>query len=689
MSSFSTLRDRLLIFDPGYLNLRSAVRGTFAVVISYFVWAGISRHFSASTSLPFLAVLMALLSAIVVVDSTIKDQKITHLSLVIPTSLAATVSVLLADHAYARLVMFLVFTFIGVSIRRYGPRYSSMGTITFMAYFATLFFPFHQDDLGFMIPAIFTSLLLAYIARFWLLPDKPRLLLALYARAFDLRVDEILQKLAFALKASAHEGRIERNAEPSKPWKDVRSAFIQTNELSLAIEQFFDANSNTSIRSKSDGFRLKAFEQEVALRRLWDFSFEFLHLDTTTPPLHIEASAAVEALRSRNIDLQPYIQKISQHSESENVASFLIAVKDTYKTLIAQEFKEEDLNTAVEQIQTASQPAASKAAENPHSILSRLDNLHTNTRQAIQATIATALASLIGSTISPHRWYWASIAAFTVFIGATRGETMMRAVLRIAGTVLGLVLGFALAFACSGKHGLEWSLIVLCVFFGIFGARLTFGFWTASLFSSMFALLYDILGLLTKDILYLRVEETLVGAVIGVVVAAIVLPTSTHTVVRSALHQYLLTLKNLIAGLPEDLSTSLFSKRKLIRNLRNMDKDLLAVRVAAMPILGKGSLMKQNALPGALHDATMLAHYLRHLAINVDPRSEMEPEIFAATCLHLSERFGEVAEAIKEGKNVDKVLLPWSGIPSRNMSGPKHSMERIRIALASLASRVL
>ncbi|RZA12070.1 MAG: hypothetical protein EOP10_32005, partial [Proteobacteria bacterium] len=314
------------------------------------------------------------------------------------------------------------------------------------------------------------------------------------------------------------------------------------------------------------------------------------------------------------------------------------------------------------------------------------ETLHISTRQAIQATLATALASLLGTTVSPQRWYWASISAFMVFIGATRGETMMRAVLRIVGTVLGLILGFTLAYAFTGQTGLEWSLIIFCVFFGIYGARLTFGFWTAGLFSSMFALLYDILGLLNKDIIFLRVEETLIGAFIGVIVAAMVLPTSTHTVFRKALADFLYTLSAILASLPLE-APSPFARRTLIRKLRKMDRELMDVRLAAAPIVGRGSLMKQGEMPGALHDATMLAHYIRHLAINVDPRSELSEEAFQAACDDLASSLRKEADSIAAHAHVVKEKLPWSTNPSKNMNGPRHSLERIRISIASIGSR--
>lgn len=684
-----SVRDRFLLFDPAYLNMRNAIRGTLAVVASYFVFASLARSFHAAPTLPFLAVLMALLSAIVVSDNTLKDQKISTALLIIPAFAAASLSVLLHDYPFARLAVFLIVTFIAVSIRRFGVRYVGLGTMAFMSYFATLFFPFGKTEIPFMIAAILGSIAFAYIARFYLLPDKAHVLLTLYTKAFDLQTLVILEKLAKALRSSAKDKPLDRGDDPSSSWKDIRKAFIQINELSLNIEQFFDANENSSIRSKSDSFRLKTFEQEVALRRIWDYAFEFLHSDTMREEKMMTASDLLLALKAKqnNSDIEKLTSKLALIDEE--CRSFATAVKDAQKIFQQQEFNAADIVTAVEEIETKTKTQFSELSpkrKRKGMILSRIDSLHANTRQAVQATLATALASMLGTTISPERWYWASIAAFSVFIGATRGETMMRAVLRILGTVLGLILGFALAFATSGYPGLEWTLIVFCVFFGIFAARLTFGFWTASLFSSMFALFYDILGLLNRNILILRIEETLIGAVIGVIVAAIVLPTSTHTVIRQTMADYLRTLAQLLSTLPTQ-DPNVFSRRSLIRNLRAMDKDLLAYRIATLPILSRGSLMKEGELRSAVHDATMLAHYVRHLAIHVDPRSEMSEKEFEEACLALSAQFEEISTLVRDGKRREREKLPWSGKPSRNMNGPKHSIERIRVALASIAAR--
>ncbi len=689
-SAYRSLKHRLLNFDPGYSNLRSALRGTSAVVASFFCVSALAHALHTTPSLAFLGVLMTMMASIVVNDSKKSDQKLTTFIIPVPTILAAVGSVSLMPWPYARLVGFLLLTFVAVSVRRFGSRWVGIGVITFMAYFSTLFFPFHLEDRFAIALAIVIGIAIAYVARFWLLPDRPRHVLQLLLKTFDLRLNATLHQLAEALRPSSALPALARGAEPSKGWREVRQGFIRLNELCIAIDQFLDTNDSKSIRSKSDGFQLKLFEHEMALRRLWEYSFELLHLEQRSPALFQLAAGMIDSLRQgrgqialKDDEFLRRLDEMKRLNPEPAVANFAVAFKTVRKTLATQDFTLGDIATVVDDLNDKSTRTMMEPL-----ISSKRKSLHMSTRQAIQATTATALASLLGTTVSPLRWYWASVAAFMVFIGASRGETMMRAVLRIVGTVLGLVLGFSLAYFFSGRTPLEWTFIIACVFFGIYGSKLTFGFWTAGLFSSMFALLYDILGLLTKAILYLRLEETLIGAFIGVMVAAIVLPTSTHTLVRTSLATFLRTLGAIVRTLPSELPNP-FARRALIRKLRAMDRELIDVRLAAAPILGRGSLMRHGELPGALHDATMLAHYVRHLGINVDPRSEMSKAEFDHACQDLATSLQKEADAIETKNQGVSEILPWSGTPSRNMSGPRHSLERIKVALASLASRKL
>src|SRR5699024_5180036 len=155
--------------------------------------------------------------------------------------------------------------------------------------------------------------------------------------------------------------------------------------------------------------------------------------------------------------------------------------------------------------------------------------LSTNTRQAIQAASASVLAIAAGELISPHRWYWAAIAAFVVFTGTnSRGELLVKGWQRMAGTVLGVIAGVVIATAAQGHTMVDTALMFACIFMGFYLLRLSYAlmiFWI----TIMVALVYTLLGYFSDELLLLRLEETAVGVAAGAVVAIVLLPMSVRS----------------------------------------------------------------------------------------------------------------------------------------------------------------
>ena len=155
------------------------------------------------------------------------------------------------------------------------------------------------------------------------------------------------------------------------------------------------------------------------------------------------------------------------------------------------------------------------------------------TRQAIQAVVAASLAIVTGDLVSPARWYWAVIAAFVVFAGTnTWGDTLTKGWQRLSGTVLGVPCGILVATLVAGNRTGSLVMIFVCLFCAFYFMQVTqslMAFWI----TTMLALLYGLLGQFSFDVLLLRIEETAIGAVIGVAVAILVLPTNIGTTLRT------------------------------------------------------------------------------------------------------------------------------------------------------------
>ena len=160
-----------------------------------------------------------------------------------------------------------------------------------------------------------------------------------------------------------------------------------------------------------------------------------------------------------------------------------------------------------------------------------------STRQAIQVGVATSLAIIGGELISPSRWYWAVIAAFVVFAGtSSRGDVLTRGRDRVIGTIGGVIAGMALAFVVDGAVVPTLVLLLVCLFLAIYTVRISPGllaFWITALL----ALLYGLIGQFSVETLVLRIEETAIGATLGMLAGFLILPTGTRDAFGTALHE--------------------------------------------------------------------------------------------------------------------------------------------------------
>ncbi|MBC7658308.1 MAG: hypothetical protein H7249_01220 [Chitinophagaceae bacterium] len=170
----------------------------------------------------------------------------------------------------------------------------------------------------------------------------------------------------------------------------MRLCFVTLNELSVGIEEFAASNASLSIRSKTDALQTKLFEHEVAMRRLWDYSFELLHLAAgdRSPALFREAARAIESLHKRSLSAEQSAREfdrakdsLTQISSHPSVRDFVSAIGNVKKNLAIQDFTSGDLTSVVQDLEIQELKTTASVAEK--------ETLHINTRQAIQATLGS------------------------------------------------------------------------------------------------------------------------------------------------------------------------------------------------------------------------------------------------------------------------------------------------------------
>src|SRR5690606_17729409 len=149
------------------------------------------------------------------------------------------------------------------------------------------------------------------------------------------------------------------------------------------------------------------------------------------------------------------------------------------------------------------------------------------TRAAVQVAVGSALAIVGGEFLSSHRWYWAVLTCWIVFINtSSTGEILVKGYRRLVGTVLGVAAGIGLATLVGHHTWPAFALVLLLVFAMFYTAPLSYTLMSFFVTAAL-GLLYTLLHTYSPSVLLLRVEETALGVACGVIAAALVLPVHT------------------------------------------------------------------------------------------------------------------------------------------------------------------
>jgi uncharacterized membrane protein YccC len=253
-------------------------------------------------------------------------------------------------------------------------------------------------------------------------------------------------------------------------------------------------------------------------------------------------------------------------------------------------------------------PAAAKDVPARGRRWNPLARLDLTTRQAVQVALAGGLAILLGRELSATRYYWAVIAAFIMFTGtATRAETFLKGLNRVAGTLVGLFASVWLAEVTAGRTAAALVVVVASMFCGFYLIRVSYAYMIFFI-TIMVGQLYSVLHEFSTGLLVLRLEETAIGAAAGFLVAFLVTPLSTRDAARAARDSLLTALADLLNTAADRLTDT-----------ARPDLDALT-----------------RALEDRLRQLTMVARPLTRPLVwgNSPPRTRHRLALYAATTTH-------------------------------------------------------
>jgi hypothetical protein len=165
------------------------------------------------------------------------------------------------------------------------------------------------------------------------------------------------------------------------------------------------------------------------------------------------------------------------------------------------------------------------------------------TRMAIQMAVAIALSFVVGYLFFAERWSWIVLTTFIVLSG-NRGrlDVAYKSVLRVVGAAGGTIVALLISLRHDTGDPATIALILAAIFLGLWSRPLGYAWW-ALFVTIALALLQDFTGA-AQPMLALRLEEIVIGALIGVASAWLVLPVRSTTVLRRRLADALAALSD-------------------------------------------------------------------------------------------------------------------------------------------------
>lgn len=567
-------RDRFAASDPGWARLRQGIRAFVAVGTTLLLELILAR------SLDRPAVTALLLGAVVamLVSTGVRETEraVIARTVAVAPLIAATgtsLGVLTGEQRLLGLATFVVVSFFAVWVRRFGPRWFTLGFLFWQSFFFALFLHPPVATLPFLLVAIVVSSLWVGLLLLTVLYDDPQLKLRRIVRGLRARARAGIAAAAEVLGSGA---------EP-KSVRQLRGQLVGLAEVALLLDgQLADARSLPTGVSPGR-LRRWTVDVEIGMDELADATVQVAQRRAEFAPETLEAvqallqsvgwadyKSAVTAARQLESPTQPgTVRRLA------SAAAFLLETVELWRSgdltaslgpLDAQPADGAPAGHDVLDEDDGFEPAVTLVGGNlPGSAAlaqQTLDveggrfstsRLSLTTRQAVQAAVAAGLAIIAGELISPARFYWAVIAAFVAFAGtATSGETVRKGASRIGGTVLGLIAAVGLANITDDNQPAAIGLMLLCIFCAFFLQTVSYG---AMIFfiTVLLGQLYTLLGTFSDELLLVRLAETVAGAAIGIFVSLVVLPTHSRATLRVARRQFLQDLGDLLEACAETL----------------------------------------------------------------------------------------------------------------------------------------
>ncbi|MGA5796885.1 FUSC family protein [Streptomyces cellulosae] len=607
--SGTRLRDHLAASDPGLLRLTAGLRTVGAIALTLAVLAPTGADLT-----HLVAGAMTSMVATFAIRERKREAQAVTLAMGLPVALVSvSLGALLSERVVLGDVFSVVLIFCAVYGRRFGDRGLTLGLIGFQMYFVSLFVGATPGRLPALWAVITVGFACSALVRFAVVPVTPAGLLARLRQAFRVRLARLVSAQIALLDAGPDEA--------DKALEEVRERTARLHETALMIQSRLEEGTPDEPTARLVQRRIA--DAEIAAERLGLLLLSARsaqRADTLT--LHLPGAPAPEvgrlpgpeeataqlrrdlrALRAlilrtgtAGAGVAQVRNRLLGYRDEENLPAASAPVRDVFRGIGEAARAVMGLRIALDgpQDESDDSPATARSREELDAEDAAIDAEEAEeaeepkglrrptTRAAVQVSVGSTLAIVGGELLSTDRWYWAVLTCWIVFINtASTGEILVKGYRRLLGTVFGVAAGILLAGLVGGNTVLAFVLVLVLIFAMFYTAPLSYTLMSFFV-TAMLGLLYTLLHTYSWEVLVLRVEETALGAVCGVVAAALVLPVRTDW----RTNELLVTVLERLSDVTEAAVTQLSGgpADELLDKARELDQALGDLRSATKPL---------------------------------------------------------------------------------------------------------
>ena len=681
--------DRVIASDPGLVRARMAISAavgmTTALAVEYVYASAIHAGPRGVLVAMMLGAVVAMMGSMAMTGTAAWPRVRTGVFFPVAFGAGMLPGALVAGREDLMLTIFVVVMFVAVWARRFGPAFFFYGFMLWMGYFFAAFLDADLSELPSLLEDVLIGTAVSILLSITLLRTHPRRTLQRVQRAFSARARAVARASADLLEASGDPRRTARvqrrlharglrlaetalmieawTVEPGVLPQDWSGAALrrQLLDAQLAIDEL--AQAATALAAHGGDLLRPAARIAGHLARheypavLYAAEAVLRGDKTAADAVDAELQRAFELLGAVALALPAATGSVSAtgdlvsgsgpvaHPVGAQAAAVRLAHAAVDYVVLASEVADppradpDDVSAGFVPAATfvaGMLPGSASIAGNLQARGGRwnpLSRASLTTRQAVQVALAGALAIILGRQISDARYYWAVIATFVTFTGtSTRSETSLKAVNRVFGTLVGLGAGIGLAEATAGHTLLVLVVIVLTMSCGFYVVNVSYAGMIVFV-TIMVSQLYSVLHEFTPGLLVLRLEETALGAAIGIAVGLVVLPTSTREAVQAAERAFL----DAVAAILEETASAWegVDSAEPTALVRRMEDQLRRLALVARPLTRP---LISGADPALMRHRLMLdaaaARHIRALAA-ARPRPADGAE-FAQACRALA-----------------------------------------------------